>query len=71
MKILLRLVFEVNCHVKGLYKINEQDKEKHTEIKVFCGTKLRNLGRIPLVFYASSLRKPPRKENRQELRQDN
>ena len=39
MKILLRLVFEVNCHVKELYKINEQDKEKHTEIKVFCGTK--------------------------------
>ena len=39
MKILLRLVFEVNYHVTELYEINEQDKEKHTEIQVFCGTK--------------------------------
>ena len=37
-KSLLRLVFEVNCHAKEPYKINEYDKEKYTEIQVFCGT---------------------------------
>ena len=38
MKALLTLVFEVNCHAKDLYKINEQNMEKYTEIQVFCGT---------------------------------
>ena len=38
MKTLLRLVFEVNCHAKKPYKINELNKEQYTEIQVFCGT---------------------------------
>ena len=37
MKTLLRLVFEVNCHAKEAYKINEQNKEKYTETQVFSG----------------------------------
>ena len=34
MKTLLKLVFEVNCRAKEPYKINEQNKEKYTEIPV-------------------------------------
>ena len=38
MKTLLKLVFEVNCHAKEPYNINELNKEKYTEIQVVSET---------------------------------